>query len=484
MGDVFAGGKIHFETLGCKLNQIESEALARAFSDSGFSVDLESVTASVAENFETILCIINTCTVTSKAEQKARRLIRLLLEKFPQAAIVVTGCYAELEYAAIEAIDSRLAVIRGSRKDILAKLPALFLDFLRKESRNPQDIARFVRALSATKNENQSKIAPQFLLYTDTFQTHSRASIKIQDGCNNACAYCRIHLARGKSVSLDVKSVLERVQQLEKAGQHEVVFTGVNLSQYRGELDGRKADFAELFEILLKNTSHIAFRISSFYPEHITERLCEILKNPRVRPSFHLSIQSGSDKILRSMRRAYVADDVYRAVRLLRQAKENPFIACDIIAGFPDESEEDFAATKKMCEDLRFAWIHAFPFSPRPETPAFSMTPKIPERIKGERVAWLMDCAKRGKIAYIEEMIGKEVDAIVENSRSDRLLLKNATRIHAVTENFLHAEIPVSVSDRVKPGDLIRIKMGKPLAEQIFAGGEQELSAELISVLG
>jgi len=358
---------IHFETLGCKLNQIESEALARSFADEGFSIDLEPITAAKNEDANTLLCIINTCTVTTKAEQKARRIMRLLLSKFPKAAVVATGCYAELDSKLIEQIDERIAVIRGSRKDILAKLPKDFYAFINDKNLesvpSQKEIADFVKSISrqeAEKKQTNDKSA--FLLYTDTFQTHSRSSIKIQDGCANACTYCRIHLARGKTVSLDVKTVLERVQQLEKAGQHEVVFTGVNLSQYRGEWKDHREDFAGLLKILLANTEKIAFRISSFYPEHITEKLCEVLRNPRVRPSFHLSIQSGSDRVLAAMKRQYKAEDVYRAVKLLREAKENPFIACDIIAGFPGESEEDFAETQKMCNDLHFAWIHAFPF--------------------------------------------------------------------------------------------------------------------------
>jgi len=472
---------IHFETLGCKLNQIESEALARSFADEGFSIDLEPITAAKNEDANTLLCIINTCTVTTKAEQKARRIMRLLLSKFPKAAVVATGCYAELDAKLIEQIDERIAVIRGSRKDILAKLPKDFYTFINDKNLesvpSQKEIADFVKSISrqeAEKKQTNDKSA--FLLYTDTFQTHSRSSIKIQDGCANACTYCRIHLARGKTVSLDVKTVLERVQQLEKTGQHEVVFTGVNLSQYRGEWEEHREDFAGLLKILLANTEKIAFRISSFYPEHITEKLCEILRNPRVRPSFHLSIQSGSDRVLAAMKRQYKAEDVYRAVKLLREAKENPFIACDIIAGFPGESEEDFAETQKMCNDLHFAWIHAFPFSPRPGTPAYTMTPKIPERIKGERVAWLTEKAQSEKIAYINSLKGKTFDAIVENSRSDRILMKKSPIVHAVTENFLHAELS---APNAKPGDLIKVIIKEPLIDKILHNNESDVQCQL-----
>ena len=481
---------VHFETLGCKLNQIESEALARTFTDEGFSVDLEAMTAAKSAQSDTILSIINTCTVTSKAEQKARRLMRLLLAKFPTAAVVATGCYAELDARQIENIDERIAVIRGSRKDILAELPKKLKSYLSDKNPSAKEVADFVKSLSLNKQEIQKTesdekkaIAPQFLLYTDTFQTHSRSSIKIQDGCANACTYCRIHLARGKSVSLDVKTVLERVRQLETAGQKEVVFTGVNLSQYRGEWEGHREDFAGLLRILLENTRDIAFRISSFYPEHITEKLCEVLKSPRVRPSFHLSIQSGSDTILKAMKRQYKAEDVYNAVRLLRETKENPFIACDIIAGFPGETDEDFSQTQKMCNDLHFAWIHAFPFSPRPDTPAYTMTPKIPERIKGERVLWLTQAAQQEKIAYINSLKGKTVTAIVENSRADRLLLKKVPIIHAVTENFLHAQInlpDLPEAKQIKAGDLIKIVIKEPLIDKILHNNDSDVQAELI----
>ncbi|MCR5606286.1 MAG: tRNA (N(6)-L-threonylcarbamoyladenosine(37)-C(2))-methylthiotransferase MtaB [Treponema sp.] len=481
--------KIHFETLGCKLNQIESEAAARTFSDKGFQIDLEPLTANSPIQENTLICVVNTCTVTTKAEQKARRIIRMLTKLCPQAAVVVTGCYAELDAAIISSIDNRIAVLKGSRKDILASIPDFIsniqdLDSISAEEKAFRLRAYFEKEMQAKNQDN--KLASQFKLYTDTFQTHSRASIKIEDGCNNACAYCRIHLARGLAVSLDVNTVLERVQQLEKAGQHEVVFTGVNLSQYKGNYnDGsavpRKENFAGLLKILLENTSNINFRISSFYPEHITEELCVYLESPRVRPSFHLSIQSGSDNILRSMRRAYKAKDVYNAAKLLRQAKENPFIACDIIAGFPGESEEDFAQTQQMCNDIKFAWIHAFPFSPRPGTPAYTMTPKVPERIKDERVAWLTENARNNKIEYINSLKGKAATAIIENSRADRMLLKPRQILHAVTDNFLHAEIELQNTGRIiKPGDEVNIQFVAPLVESIMHNKEADVKAVLI----
>ena len=162
--------------------------------------------------------------------------------------------------------------------------------------------------------------------------------MKIQDGCNNSCAFCKIHYARGNSVSIPVEEAVQRAVLLEENGAEEIVLTGVNLSQYESDSSSsEKINFAKLLKLLIEKTSRVTFRISSFYPQSITEELCSVLSNDRVQPFFHLSIQSGSDNILRKMNRPYGADVVVNAVKMLRSAKNNPFISCDIIAGFPSE---------------------------------------------------------------------------------------------------------------------------------------------------
>ena len=264
----------------------------------------------------------------------------------------------------------------------------------------------------------------------------------------------------------------------------EVVLTGVNLSQYAYvDEAGEKTDFAGLLKLLLDNTSSIKFRISSFYPQHITRELCKILADKRVQPFFHLSIQSGSDRILKLMRRPYKRSDVINAVNLLREVKNAPFISCDIIAGFPGESEEDFEETKSLCDEVKFAWIHAFPFSPRPGTPAFNMKPQIPERIKDERVKYLTSKAIEGKSDYITRCIGKDYDAIVENSRSQRMGLDEDSIIHCVTDNFLHVECKVNdirSSQLVLPGSLVRVKIENADMESILKGKETEAIGKIL----
>lgn len=479
---------IHFETLGCRLNQDETEGAARSFCLNGFVSDLEPVTAKSETNKDTVLSIINTCTVTGKAEQKARRLIRLMLEKYPNAPVIVTGCYAEMDSSEITSIcPERIVILAGTRKSILASIAEHMKVYgimnaceLRDFIANKQEDT----VISFKPADKPVKIVPinPFALYTPVFEKHSRASIKIQDGCNCACTFCRIHLARGKSISLDVEEVVKRVQELELNGSHEVVFTGVNLSQYAGSYNGKETyNFAQLLSLLLKETSHIAFRVSSFYPQSVSDELCTVLSSKRVQPFFHLSIQSGSERILSLMKRPHSVDHVVQSIQKIREVKENPFISCDIIAGFPSETEEDFALTQKLCNEQNFAWIHAFPYSPRPGTPAATMKPMIPERIKGERVKWLTDIAVQGKIDYINYWRGRTVSAVVENSRALRKLVPPDTRrnvIHCVTENFIHVECPSVES--VSPGSIINVQLTDVLEDSIRAGKEIECRGMVI----
>lgn len=474
---------VHFETLGCRLNQDESEGAARSFSLNGFHTDLEPVTAKTAVSENTVLAVINTCTVTGKAEQKARRLIRLMLEKYPSAPVIVTGCYAELDAAEISAIcPERIVVLAGTKKSQLAAIASKMKTSGSMTAGELKDFIASKPSFITAPEQTPLKIPAlnPFSLYTPVFEKHSRASIKIQDGCNCACTFCRIHLARGKSVSLAVEDVVKRVQELERLGNHEVVCTGVNLSQYSAiGSDGTTYSFAKLLALLLKETDHISFRVSSFYPQSVSDELCEVLADSRVQPFFHLSIQSGSERILSLMKRPHSVEHVVQSIQKIRSVKENPFISCDIIAGFPGETEEDFALTQKLCLEQQFAWIHAFPYSSRPDTPAKDMRPQIPERIKGERVKWLTDIAVKGKIDYIKYWTGRTLSAVVENSRSLRInSMSNESQkaIHCVTENFLHVECPAAFNaeplNNVVPGSLVKVNITDVLSDSIAAGKE------------
>ncbi len=470
---------VHFETLGCKLNQIETESAARIFASAGVPVTLGAASPGTdRRSFSPLsfnrLCIVNTCTVTGKAEQKARRLIRALISRWPEAAVVVTGCYAELEPAQIRSIGKCVAIVPGSAKDILAELPAR-LEAAGAAGESPLPPEEFFSVIEswALKGDRASRnrfaLSSPEIVRTD-FIRRSRASVKIQDGCGNSCTYCRIRFARGAPVSLPVEEAVQRVKSLEQSGWHEAVLTGVNLSQYRGRLasDGETADgetvgLAEFLRILLAGTEHIALRLSSLYPECIDENLASVIADRRIRPHFHLSIQSGSDSVLAAMNRPYRAAQVYEAVNRLRQVKENPFIACDIIVGFPGETEADFQQTLNLCRELAFAWIHVFPFSPRPGTAAFTMKPVVPQRTAGERVSILTDMARANRASYGEYWKGRNLEAILEGGPAIRDEAAASNEAVALTENYLRLRI------RGTPPELVRGTPIKVRVAEVFS---------------
>ncbi len=474
--------EIRIETLGCRLNQIESESVARIFLDKGFSVGMEGLTSNSPEDTETLICIINTCTVTQKAEQKARRLMRLILKKYPNCTLIATGCYAQLSSAEIEKMDSRICVIGGQTKSRLAGVPDLLKE-KKDDNWNPVIFAQEIKnTISSVPQQKKDFPEDSFKLATSAFLSHSRPSLKIQDGCNSNCSYCAIHIARGHSVSLDVQTAIERVQELENQGHGEVVLTTVNIGQYKGAYKDGFCNFSELLALLLANTSKIHFRISSLYPDIVDEKFCRVISDERVQPHFHISVQSGSNNILKNMNRPYGAEKVINACKMLKEAKKNPFLACDIITGFPGETDEDFGQTMKLCQECDFAWVHAFPYSERPGTAAAVMKNKVPQSVSGERAKQIGEWAIAQKIKYAENFVNTEHLAVLETIRRPMALAagNNSGRYiyHAVTDNFLHCEI---ISEKVmEANQTVKIKITKVLEERIKKGGDIEVSATFI----
>ena len=263
------------------------------------------------------------------------------------------------------------------------------------------------------------------------------------------------------------------------------MITAVNIAQYRGEYNGSFIDFAELLSMILAQTSSIRIRLSSLYPQIVDEKLYDSLLSPRLCPHFHLSVQSGSDAVLERMKRPYNAEAVFKAVSIIKKAKQNPFLACDIITGFPGETDADFNQTMALVKDLGFTWIHAFPFSSRPGTPASTFKPKIPEAVSGARVKELFNLAVKNKTEYINSLINTVRPAIAENIHgkiTPGVLSENPDRkiIHAVTDNFIHVEIPVKKDFQVKGGDFINVKIKEALIDEIVKGSEQEAYGEIV----
>jgi threonylcarbamoyladenosine tRNA methylthiotransferase MtaB len=412
-------------TIGCKLNQLESEALADAFRGEGFPVvpwegtegrnsagvppDLADPGALEGPAEQARLLVVNTCTVTSMAEQKARRLIRGALRK--GAWVLVTGCYAQLNRAELEALgeaSGRLFVIPGDKKSALLDLPR----FLRSRPESPggNSPALIRDWFPGTGDDPKGP----FRFVPENFSSHSRAFLKIQDGCGRRCSYCRVRLARGESLSLPPEEVLRRLRTLEARGCAEAVLTGVNICQYKSAKNPPSPGLGALLRLLLEGTEWIRLRLSSLEPEDIDGELLESLKSGRLRPHFHLSIQSGSGRVLRRMGRNYEPEQAAWAVSRLRELKGDPFLACDIITGFPGEEEGDFLETLEFCERMDFAWIHSFPYSPRPGTAAWAFSGQVPQREAAARSARLLNLARQGRRNYVRRWAGKELELVLE----------------------------------------------------------------------
>ncbi|MBI9108247.1 MAG: tRNA (N(6)-L-threonylcarbamoyladenosine(37)-C(2))-methylthiotransferase MtaB [Spirochaetales bacterium] len=388
-------------TLGCKLNQCESEALASSFDSRGFFIGTYRDDAEIY--------IINTCTVTSKAEQKARRIIRKLSSEHPHSAVVVTGCYAQLNREDLELAENVIVVPHDNKTD-LNRLPEYLtgLDFSSEKGSLADSVRSFFDKTSSRQDDPD-----RFWYDSVDFNYHTRAFLKIQDGCDNSCAYCRVTIARGDSVSLDSDSVLRQFNRLQSEGFREVVLTGVNLSSYKsGEID-----FTDLLENLSNQAFRTRIRLSSLEPETIDSRMAGVIRNEMICSHFHIPVQSGSDRILSLMMRHNNRDRIIRAVDALRSAKDDPFMAADVIAGFPGETDEDFEQTRSLLSECDFTHLHVFPFSARPGTAAFDMKHKVPERIAAERTKILRQLSEENFARYKRRQTGRVVEVLIEEER-------------------------------------------------------------------
>ncbi len=418
--------RIAFYTLGCKLNQCETEALASAAVDGGSDV--------VHIDEDADLYVINTCTVTSKAEQKARRIIRKTLREHPAARVVVTGCYAQLEHEVLRRLSDRLIIVGQEEKDLL-------LDLLARAEEGTYTGA----LVEALRRERYGRSDP-FAFRVDSPAYHTRPFLKIQDGCNNRCAYCRVPLARGNSVSLPAEEVLLRLRDLDEKGFQEVVLTGVNLTAWRH--DGKT--LGDLLRRILAERYGFRIRLSSLEPDMISDHLAGLLTDDRICPHFHLPVQSGSDAILAAMGRRYTAGEVYRAVEKLSAVRPDPFIAADIITGFPGETDEDFAATLRLVSNLPLSQLHVFPFSPRPGTRAAGMKNRVPERVSRERSARLLRLSRDLHARYLRRWTGREVSMLVMRPGAD------PDSWIGLSENYLQLDVRGAPPGTVSPGDLCR----------------------------
>ena len=452
------------QTLGCKLNQLESEAFADAFTQAGFDL-YKSENA----DFPSII-IVNACTVTSKADQKARRVIRKALRDYPDSCVLVTGCYAQLNQAQIEGLETcphgegsipaRLFVLKGMGKESILSLPRYF----DKCGNEPCRAVKLWCENETVNDWHRREKSGAFQFNPKSFSGHTRGFLKIQDGCDRHCTYCRVCLARGPSISLDAEQALSRLRVLEET-HAEAVITGVNISQYR---DVKAGSLGELLDFLLSGTEKISLRLSSLAPDSIDENLLKILSNKRIRPHFHLSIQSFSEKILERMGRNYNFETIENAAAMLRYAKDDPFLACDIIAGFPGETKEEFEKTRELCKKTDFAWIHVFPYSKRPGTPACSFPETVNETEKTQRVQILTSLARQGRADYLRRWLGREVSVLVEKGNFSK------SGCGGTSDNYLKILVRHN-GQAPSPGSVLQCRLTNE-----YPGGDFDAAADIL----
>lgn len=353
---VSAPKSVFLETHGCKLNQADTQVLAREFVEAGYVLS--------SQNEPVDVYVLNTCTVTHVADRKARQAVRAAKRRNPHATVVATGCYAERAPGDLRTMPEVDFVVGNADKETLVAM-------LSDVSQGPD---------TACAIGDDSTIQP-------LLRMRSRAMIKIQEGCDQVCAYCIVPKVRGRERSVPLHEIVDTANSYRDAGCQEIVLTGTQLGSYGFDLPG--VDITSLVRSLLEETDIPRIRISSLQPQDISEDLLELWTDSRLCPHFHVPLQSGSDSMLVRMRRRYSASEFLETVGRIREAVPHVAITADVIAGFPGESESDFQRTVETCIESELASMHFFPYSIRPGTSAAHFGGQVDPRIKAERIAEL-----------------------------------------------------------------------------------------------
>ncbi len=414
--------KVALFTIGCKVNQYETEAIAEKLEAFGFErVDFKD---------QADVYVINTCTVTGESDRSSRQAIYRAERRSPHAKIIVTGCYAQLEKEFLQSLSGVSMVVKQEEK---GELPSL--------------IARLMGQGAGVK-----KIDDQFFGFNvKGLAKHTRALVKIQDGCEKNCAYCVVPLARGKERSRDVGQIISEINDLVENGYKEVVLTGVHVGRYNR--DG--SDLVELSERILKETKIERMRYSSIDPKEFSDQLIDFVsKSDRICRHLHIPLQSGDDVILSKMKRDYSTEEYRELADKISDSIPEVLIGADVIVGFPGETDEQFENTRQFIRSSPINYLHVFSYSDRKRTEATSMPDKIPPQVIHKRSEILHSLGKEKWRRYVDRFIGKRLNVLIENRRdrkTDKLtgLSDNYIRIFLDGDDSLKNRfIPVNVINR------------------------------------
>jgi threonylcarbamoyladenosine tRNA methylthiotransferase MtaB len=401
--------KVGLTTLGCKVNQCESAALAEDLQGQNFSLVPFSSCADIY--------IINTCTVTAFSNFQSRQLIRRAHRTNPQAKILVTGCYAQIASSEIAAIEGVSLVVGNDRKNTI-------VDLLCKDSGTSTPFP--VKDIFRQKEFCDMPIA--------RFRKRNRAFLKIQDGCNSFCSYCIVPFARGRSRSLSPQNILEATARFAQKGHREIVLTGIHLGVYGRDLP-TPTTLSSLVSQILDQDANTRIRLSSIEPGELTGDLLCLFNdsNKRLCPHLHIPLQSGDDKILKLMNRDYNALFYRKLIEKISLTGGNIAIGADVMVGFPSEGEKEFNNTLQLLQDLPIAYLHVFPYSERPGTAAQKLLPKVPETVKKERAAILRELSARKREEFALDFLGKPLQVLVEETKD-----KKTGLLKGFSQNYLH----------------------------------------------
>ncbi len=423
---------VRLETHGCKLNQADTQTLARQLASAGYSVVPETEPADVY--------VLNSCTVTHVADRKARQAARAARRQNPNGVIIVTGCYAQ------------------RAPDDLRHMPEI--DLVVSNTGKPS-LPRLIEGLSGGPATACAVGDDEFP--SSVVSIRSRAMIKIQEGCDQVCAYCIVPKVRGRERSIPLDEIVHAVREREEVGCKEVVLTGTQLGSYGFDLDG--VDIRGLVETLLRRTSVPRIRISSLQPQDISDGLLALWSDQRLCPHFHVPLQSGSDAILKKMRRRYTAAEFLDSVQRIKRAIPGVAVTADAIVGFPGETDDDFRQTLDTCQSAGLASVHVFPYSIRDGTSAAYFDGQIEPRVKSRRVGLLTEIADRMARDFRKSFIGDTRPVLWERTT---LSDDGETVWTGLTDNYLRVRTSAKsdLANRITPA-LIESLDGSALTARV-----------------
>lgn len=432
---------VAFHTLGCKVNHYETEGIWRMFKENGYErVDFDR---------QSDVYVINTCTVTNTGDKKSRQIIRRAIRKNPEAVVCVTGCYAQTSPGEIMEIPGVDVVVgTQNRKNMIM--------YIEEHQRTRQPVNGVANIMKNRVFEEMD--VPEF---TD----RTRASLKIQEGCNNFCTFCIIPWSRGLLRSRDPENVISQAQKLVDAGYKEIVLTGIHTAGY-GE-DMSDYNFAKLLRDLETKVAGLKrIRISSIEASQITDEVIDVLdQSEKIVRHLHIPLQSGSDTVLSRMRRKYSSDFYYEKVRRIREALPHLAITSDVIVGFPGETEEEFMETYNFIKKVGYSELHVFPFSRRTGTPAARMADQVDEEIKNERVNKMIALSDQLAEEYAETYDGEVLEVIPEEVVDSG---GKSNLLEGYTDNYLKVQFE---GDPELIGKIVRVKLtqtGYPINTGVF----------------